>query len=211
MKVLKKSYQRPNAMKNRFLFDKLLIATHNEGKLREFSDIFAPYGTKVLSAGQLGLAEPEETGDSFTANALLKARAAVKAATMPALADDSGLCVTALGGKPGLYSARWGGPQKDFRLAMQRVHEELGDAVDRSAYFVCVLALVWPDGAEEVFEGRCDGTLIWPPRGEKGHGYDPFFVPAGYTQTFAELDAESKNNLSHRGAALKKMMARLSM
>ena len=185
----------------RFIGDKLVIATHNAGKLREFQALLAPYVKEIVLAAQLGLPEPEETGATFAENALLKARAAATAFGCMALADDSGLCVTALGGKPGLYSARWAGPEKDFAKAMQRIQDELGTSVDRSAYFLCVLALAWPDGHAEIIEGRCDGTMVWPPRGEKGLGYDPVFVPEGYDRTFAEMNAEEKHTLSHRGKA----------
>jgi XTP/dITP diphosphohydrolase len=185
---------------------RLMIATHNSGKLREFAALLAPYAGEISAAGALGLPEPEETGQSFTDNAILKARAAATGAACVALADDSGLCVTALGGAPGIYSARWAGPGKDFTAAMRRVHEEMGSAADRSAFFVCVLALAAPDGALELFEGRVDGQIVWPPRGTGGHGYDPIFMPAGYTQTFAEMDEVEKNGISHRGAAVQKMM-----
>lgn len=190
----------------RFDGGKLVLATHNKGKLAEFRDLLAPYGVEVVSAGDLSLPEPEENGADFRENALIKARAAATAAKLPALADDSGLCVLALGGKPGLYSSRWGGPEKDFFKAMRRVHEELGEASDRSAYFICVLALVWPDGHEEIVEGRCEGKIIWPLRGAGGHGYDPCFQPKGESRTFAEMGAEEKHALSHRGHALRGLL-----
>lgn len=188
---------------------RLLIATHNSGKLGEFRDLLAPHGITVVSAGEMNLPEPEETGTTFVENALLKARAAAQAAGCLTLADDSGLCVTALGGQPGLYSARWGGPQKDWGMAMRRIQNELGDASDRSATFVCVLALVHPDGREEIIEGRCEGAIVWPPRGTQGHGYDPCFQPEGETQTFAEMDAARKHELSHRGKAMRALVERL--
>ncbi len=190
----------------RFDGGKLVLATHNKGKLAEFRDLLAPYGVEVVSAGELNLPEPEENGVDFRENALIKAHAAAKAAALPALADDSGLCVTALGGKPGLYSSRWGGPEKDFLKAMRRVHEELGEASDRSAYFICVLALVWPDGHEEIVEGRREGEIVWPLRGAGGHGYDPCFQPKGESRTFAEMDGEEKHALSHRGRALRALL-----
>jgi len=168
--------------------------------------MLAPYAGRVTSAGELGLPEPEETGATFTENALLKARAAAKLSNNVALADDSGVCVNALGGDPGLYSARWAGPGKDFSVAMQRVHDELGDTVDRSASFICVLALVWPNGREEIIEGRVNGDIIWPPRGDKGHGYDPVFVPQGETRTFAEMEEAEKNAISHRGLAVRQLI-----
>jgi len=185
---------------------KIVIATHNNGKLREFQELLLPYGVEIASAAQLGLVEPEETGSTFAENALIKAWAAAKAANCVALADDSGLCVNALEGKPGIYSARWAGEGKDFSLAMKRVHEELGGVQDRSAYFTCVLALAWPDGHSEIIEGRCEGEIVWPPRGDKGMGYDPVFVPAGEVRTFAEMGSEEKNARSHRGKALREFI-----
>ena len=189
--------------------DRLVLATHNQGKLREFARLLDGYVPPLVSAGELGLSEPEETGQTFTENALLKARAAATASGSVALADDSGVCVAALNGDPGIYSARWAGPNKDFAYAMRRVHDAMGDAGDRSAYFICVLALVWPNGHEETIEGRLDGQIIWPPRGTNGHGYDPLFVPDGATQTFGEMDDTQKNALSHRGRAVQKLIARL--
>lgn len=185
-----------------FTDKKIILATHNKDKLAEFRELLVPFGIEIVSSGELGLSEPEETGKDFRENALIKARAAVQEAGLPALADDSGVCVNALDGQPGLYSARWAGEEKDFRKAMRRIHDELGAAADRSAYFICVLALVWPDGHEEIVEGRCDGAIIWPPRGDKGMGYDPCFVPEGETRTFAEMDAEEKHAQSHRGRAM---------
>lgn len=186
--------------------ERLVIATHNKGKLIEFRDLLSPYVDVITSAGELGLPEPEETGSTFTENALLKAQAAAKLSDSLSLADDSGLCVTALAGKPGLHSARWAGPEKDFAAAMKRVHDEIGDAADRSAYFIAVLALVWPDGRKEIYEGRIDGTYVWPPRGDKGHGYDPAFMPNGYAMTFAEMDPVEKNAISHRALAVQKLI-----
>jgi XTP/dITP diphosphohydrolase len=188
-----------------FISDRLVIATHNQGKVEELSELLAPFGIDTVSAGVLGLPEPEETGDSFEANAVLKARAAVEASGLPALADDSGLVVPALGGAPGIYSARWAGPAKDFRLAMARVQRELQDR-DRRAFFVAVLALAWPDGGIEWFRGEVAGHLVWPPRGERGFGYDPMFVPeGGGAQTFGEMDPAEKHQISHRARAFAKL------
>ena len=186
---------------------RLVLATHNQGKLREFKSLLGTNFAEIVTAGDLSLAEPDETGTTFIENSLLKARAAAKAAAPPTLADDSGLCVNGLNGDPGLYSARWAGPTKDFHYAMKRVHEALGTNPDRSAYFIAVLALILPDGSEHIFEGRVEGTLVWPPRGTKGHGYDPMFVPSGETRTFAEMDEDDKNVISHRGRALQKLLA----
>ena len=195
-------------MSRRFTDHRLVIATHNPGKLTEFQQLLQPYVADIISAGALGLPEPAETGTTFIANALLKAHAAAQAANCVALADDSGLCVTALGGDPGLYSARWSGPHKDFQLAMQRAHTELGAKPDRSAYFICVLALAWPDGHAEIVEGRCDGSIVWPPRGSHGHGYDPIFMPQGESRVFAEMQPEEKHRLSHRGMAFRLLVQR---
>jgi len=181
--------------------DELLIATHNNGKAREISELLAPYVKTFVTAGDLDLPEPEETGKTFAENAILKAQAAAQASGRVSLADDSGLAVNALNGDPGIYSARWGGPEKDFNLAMQKVHEALGGTEDRSAYFVCVLALGWPDGHSEVFEGRVNGTIIWPMRGDKGFGYDPVFQADGYDVTFAEMAPSDKHAISHRANA----------
>lgn len=190
--------------------ERLVLATHNKGKLREFQKILGASFGSIVTAGDLGLREPEETGATFVDNALIKARAAAKTSGSMVLADDSGLCVTALGGDPGIYSARWAGPDKNFRHAMQTVHDKLGGATDRSAYFIAVLALVLPDGREKNFEGRVDGIIIWPPRGDKGHGYDPVFVPSGETRTFAEMTDDEKNVISHRGRAIQKFLGWLA-
>jgi len=190
----------------RFAAPRLVIASHNPGKLREIADLMSPFAVEVVSAAALGLAEPEETGTTFAANAELKARAAASASGMPALADDSGLAVDALDGAPGIYSARWAGPEKDFDAAMARVERELG-ARERGASFVCALALCWPDGHCEIFEGRVDGALVWPPRGALGFGYDPMFVPAGRTETFGEMDQAEKHRISHRADAFAKLVA----
>jgi XTP/dITP diphosphohydrolase len=193
-------------MARRFAGGKLVIASHNPGKLTEITALLSPYRVETLGAGALGLPEPEETGDTFEANAALKAHAAVKVANLPALADDSGLVVPALNGAPGIYSARWAGPTKDFSLAMARVSRELGDG-DRRAFFVSVLALVWPDGEEALFRGEIHGSLTWPPRGDNGFGYDPMFIPEGHTQTFGELPAETKYAIDHRSRAFTKLVA----
>jgi XTP/dITP diphosphohydrolase len=193
----------------------LVVATHNAGKLREIKELLAPYGVETLGAGALGLDEPEETGSTFRDNAVLKAEAAARASGMIALADDSGLCVEALGGAPGIYSARWAGESKDFSAAMARVEDELegrGAPLPWRAAFVSVLALAWPDGAVETFEGRVDGALVFPPRGTAGFGYDPIFRPDGHQRTFGELSSEEKHGipadgslaLSHRARAFQK-------
>jgi len=188
---------------------RLVVATHNSGKLKEISELIAPLGLEAISAGALGLPEPDETESTFVGNALLKARAAAKASGLVALADDSGLAVAALGGAPGIYSARWAGPEKDFGAAMARVHDELGGR-DPAARFVCVLALADADGNEAAFEGEALGALTWPPRGEKGFGYDPMFIPAGHTRTFAEMDRDEKLPLTHRARAFEKFLAALN-
>jgi XTP/dITP diphosphohydrolase len=185
---------------------KLVIASHNPGKVREIDDLLRPFGIETVGAAALGLAEPEETGTTFAANAELKARAAANAAKLPALADDSGLAVAALGGDPGIYSARWAGPKKDFSLAMRKVEDALKGKSGRCATFVAALALAWPDGACDVFEGTVEGTLVWPPRGEKGFGYDPVFVPLGHTITFGEMDPAKKHTMSHRARAFAKLI-----
>jgi XTP/dITP diphosphohydrolase len=190
----------------RFRDRDLVLATHNQGKAREIADLLSPYVEEFYTAGALNLPEPEETGATFTENAVLKALAAALASGKPALADDSGLCVYALDGAPGIYSARWAGPDKDFNLAMHRLHAELGDTADRRAAFVCVLALAWPDGHAESFEGRIEGEIVWPGRGEKGFGYDPVFVPEGHAVTFAEMDPAQKHEISHRARAFAKLV-----
>lgn len=189
----------------------LVAATHNAGKVRELKDLFEPAGLVVRSAIELELDEPEETEMTFTGNALLKARAAAIATGEPAMSDDSGLSVTALGGQPGIYSARWAGEPRDFGRAMEKVEKALNDieAKDRSARFVCALAVVWPDGEEIVFEGEVHGTLVWPPRGELGFGYDPMFIATGETLTFGEMDPAKKHGMSHRADAFQKLRAAL--
>jgi XTP/dITP diphosphohydrolase len=184
-----------------------VIATHNKGKLAEIDDLLRPFHIDVVGAGALGLPEPEETGDSFEANARLKAHAAADASGLPALADDSGLVVPALSGEPGIYSARWAGPRRDFVLAMRTVEDRLRGKDDRRAHFVAALALAWADGHAEVFRGEAHGVLIWPPRGGKGFGYDPMFLPDGYDRSFGELDPAEKHRISHRADAFRKLVA----
>lgn len=185
----------------------LVIASHNPGKVREIDELLAPFGVAVASAADFGLPEPVEDGATFEANALIKARAAAAGAGRPALADDSGLCVAALGGEPGIYSARWAGPEKDFALAMRKVEAALGGAADRRAAFVCVLALAWPGGEAAVFEGRVEGSLVFPPRGARGFGYDPIFLPEGGRLTFGEMEPAAKHAVSHRARAFAKLVA----
>jgi XTP/dITP diphosphohydrolase len=195
----------------------LVIATHNAGKLKEIAALLAPHGVNCISAGSLGLPEPAETGTTFVENALIKARAAAESAGLPALADDSGLCVAALGGAPGVYTADWaerqwfeGPPGRDWYMAMGKVEGllcEKGLDVDRSCWFACVLAVAWPDGASAVYEGRAEGRCTWPPRGTLGFGYDPVFVPRGRGETFAEIDSEEKHRISHRADAFAKLVA----
>ena len=184
----------------------LIIATHNPGKLREIAALLTPFGMQVLSAGDLGLPEPMEDGLTFAANAKIKARAAVEGSDKPALADDSGLVVPALGGKPGIYSARWAGQGKDFNVAMKRIQNELGNK-SRRAYFVAALALAWPDGHMEVFEGEVHGTLVWPPRGRLGFGYDSMFQPDGFNITYGEFEPTAKHAISHRANAFDQLVA----
>ncbi|AWK86093.1 RdgB/HAM1 family non-canonical purine NTP pyrophosphatase [Azospirillum thermophilum] len=191
----------------RFTGDTLVIASHNKGKVREIADLLGPYVRTFTTAGELGLPEPEETGTTFIANAELKARAAAAAGHV-AMADDSGLVVPALGGDPGIYSARWAGPEKDFAMAMRKVEEGLAGKTDRSACFVCALTLAWPDGHVESVEGRCSGTLVWPPRGDKGFGYDPMFVPDGFDITFGEMEPARKHEMSHRADAFRQLVDR---
>lgn len=190
----------------------IVIATHNPGKLREIADLLRPLGITVSSPADYQLPEPEETETTFAGNALLKARAAARATQRPSLADDSGLCVAALAGAPGVHSARWAGPDKDFGQAMKKIHASLdaANATDHSAHFICALALVLPDGTERVFEGRVDGHLVWPPRGEKGFGYDPIFIPAGHAETFAEMEPDAKHAISHRAKAFQLLKKRLA-
>jgi XTP/dITP diphosphohydrolase len=199
----------------RKLTGKLVIASHNEGKVREIAELLAPHGLGAVSAAELDLPEPDEIGVSFIENADLKARQAADLSGLPALADDSGLCVEALGDRPGLFSARWAEGEdgsRDFMRAMRRVEDELaalGPEVSRDAHFVCALAVVWPDGHSEWFEGRVEGCLVWPPRGERGFGYDPMFRPIGREETFGEMDQAEKHHISHRAAAFAKLVEAL--
>jgi XTP/dITP diphosphohydrolase len=201
------SMRTPKGAAHRRLAGRLVIATHNPGKLKEMRELLMPYGIEAVSAGELGLAEPAESGTSFKENARIKARAAATAAGLPAFADDSGLTVDALDGDPGIYSARWAGPEKDFRHAMQTVEDKLRERgaqerSQRNAHFVSALCLAWPDGHVEEFEGTVDGTLVWPPRGERGFGYDPMFLPSGHTRTFGEMTNVEKHGLPPRGKGL---------
>lgn len=195
-------------MARKFAGERLIVASHNPGKVAEINDLLSRFSVEAVSAASLDLIEPEETGKTFVENAVLKAEAAAMAAGLPALADDSGLVVAALDGQPGIYSARWAGPSKEFRLAMERVEAELqaSGSEDRSAYFVCVLALAWPDGHIETFEGRVYGTLVWPARGDKGFGYDPIFVPDGFDITFGEMEPQRKHDMSHRAVAFAQLV-----
>ena len=191
---------------------KLVIASHNQGKVREIRALLAPFGIEPVSADDLGLPQPEETGTTFAENALIKARASASGSGIVALADDSGLCVDALDGDPGVYTANWAETPtgRDWYLAMEKVETKLavlGAEVDRSAHFVCMLALAWPDGEAVLFEGRVAGHLTWPPRGEMGFGYDPVFVPEGHDLTFAEIPTEAKHAISHRADAFAKLVA----
>jgi len=192
---------------HRRITGRLVIATHNSGKLAEMRELLAPYGIDATSAGEMGLKEPDETGLSFRDNARIKAEAAARATCLPAFADDSGLAVDALGGAPGIHSARWAGPDKDFRGAMQTIEDELCERgatapQQRKAHFVSALCVAWPDSHVEEFEARVDGTLVWPPRGDKGFGYDPMFLPDGHSRTFGEMDSVEKHGLPPRGKGL---------
>lgn len=195
-------------MTRRFTDERLVVASHNTGKVREIAELIAPYKVDAISAAALNLPEPEETETTFRGNALLKARAAARAARMPALADDSGLCVDALNGDPGVYSARWAGPAKDFALAMRLVHEKMAAkrGAPNTACFVCALALAWPDDHADVFEGEVRGRIVWPPKGTRGFGYDPIFIADGYDITFGEMEPSAKHAISHRARAFAKLL-----
>jgi XTP/dITP diphosphohydrolase len=199
-------------MTRKFTGEKLLIATHNQGKLDEMRTLLAPFGVIVTGAAEMGLPEPEETETTFVGNARIKAHAAVKATGLPALSDDSGIEIDALGGAPGVYTADWAETPngRDFVMAMTRTHEEL-QKVDapqpRTARFCCTLVLAWPDGHDEIFPGVMPGRVVWPMRGDQGHGYDPIFVPDGYDVTFGEMDRWEKNKISHRADAVQKLVA----
>jgi XTP/dITP diphosphohydrolase len=186
---------------------RLVLASHNKGKLAELTDLLRPYQIEIVSAGALGLPEPEETAPDFAGNARIKALAASVATNLPAFSDDSGFCAAALGGEPGVLSARWGGPEKDFAKAMEMVNERIGDAADRRVWFVAALCLAWPDGHTETYVGRVDGGMVWPPRGDKGFGYDPMFLPEGGTLTFGEMEPRAKHKVSHRARAFAQVMA----
>jgi XTP/dITP diphosphohydrolase len=200
-------------MHRKLLPGPLVIASHNQGKVREITALLGPLGMEPVSAGQLGLPEPEETEDSFVGNATIKALASARGSGMPALADDSGLEVAALGGRPGVYTANWAEREdgsRDWAWAMEKVERELqalGSDVPREATFVCTLALGWPDGHVDCFTGRVAGTLVWPPRGTRGFGYDPVFLPAGHTETFGEMDPHAKHAMSHRAEAFKQLVS----
>ncbi len=198
-------------MSRRLVPGRLVAATHNKGKVIELIDLFEPLGFTVTSAADLNLPEPDETEFTFSGNALIKARAAAQATGAPALSDDSGIAVAALGGMPGVNTADWAGEPRDFYRAMNKVEQELRaiKTSDRRAKFVCCLAVVWPDGHEETFQGECHGTLTWPPRGKMGFGFDPVFVPLGRAETFAELKPREKHDMSHRADAFKKLKAAL--
>lgn len=187
--------------------ERLVLASHNPGKLREIEALLAPFGVEVVSAGALGLPEPEEDAPDFAGNARIKALASARASGLPALSDDSGFCVAALGGEPGVLSARWAGPSKDFAAAMAEVNRRVAANPDRRAWFVAALCLAWPDGHTETFLGRVEGEAVWPPRGQHGFGYDPMFIPAGGQQTFGEMDPDAKHAISHRARAFAQLTA----
>jgi XTP/dITP diphosphohydrolase len=196
----------------KFAGDTLLVATHNTGKLEEIADLLSDHGIRVIGAADKGLPEPEETGTTFVENARIKAHAAASATGLPALADDSGIAIDALAGAPGVYTANWAETPsgRDFTMAMTRAHEELeaqSAPHPRKAAFCCTFVLAWPDGHDEVFEGRVSGQIVWPMRGDQGHGYDPIFQPDGYSETFGEMDRWEKNRISHRADAFRKLVA----
>lgn len=198
-------------MKRTLKGEKVLVATHNKGKLEEFREILSPFGVSVVSAGELGLSEPDETEETFEGNARIKAKAACKASGLVTIADDSGLCVNALNGEPGVYTANWAGPNRDWMMAMRTVEEKLQAAGattqdKRGAQFMCTLCVLWPDGEERFYVGHVPGHLSWPPRGAFGHGYDPVFVPQGEAISFGEMSHEKKNSLSHRARAVALMV-----
>tara|TARA_Y100000588_G_scaffold376481_1_gene454324 strand:- start:190 stop:807 length:618 start_codon:yes stop_codon:yes gene_type:complete len=197
--------------------DKLVVASHNKGKIKEMMELLTPLGIQTISAYDAGINEPLETEETFEGNALLKALNAANTAQLPAISDDSGLLVKSLNGKPGVFSARWAGPHRDFSLAMQKINNRLmnadrkkGQSVSRAAQFVCALALAWPGGRTKCFVGKIDGRICWPPRGQNGFGYDPIFVPAGSTKTFGQIDPYWKHSISHRAKAFKMLTQSLS-
>jgi XTP/dITP diphosphohydrolase len=185
---------------------KLVLASHNQGKLLELTELLGPFKIEVVSAGVLGLPEPDETAPDFAGNARIKALAAATTTGLPAFSDDSGFCSAALNGSPGVFSARWAGPEKDFSRAMALVHERAGDSPDRRAWFVAALCLAWPDQRTETYVGRVNGTMVWPPRGEHGFGYDPMFLPEGGSETFGEMAPAAKHAVSHRARAFAQVM-----
>lgn len=186
--------------------NKLVLASHNQGKLAELAELLNPYRIEIVSAGSLGLPEPEESAPDFVGNAQIKALAAATATGLPAFSDDSGFCAAALGGAPGVFSARWAGPEKDFAAAMARVHERAGDTADKRVWFVAALCLGWPDGHTQTYVGRVNGTMVWPPRGSNGFGYDPMFLPEGGSETFGEMAPDAKHKVSHRARAFAQVM-----
>ncbi len=193
-------------MARHFADKKLVIASHNQGKVREIGELLSPFGVETISAGDLGLPEPVEDGLTFIANAEIKALAAATASGLPALSDDSGLEVHGLNGDPGIYSARWCGPEKDFSVGMRMIDQKLGNNPNRAANFTCALTLAWPDGHMESFEGKVFGSVTWPMRGDKGFGYDPIFVPDGFDVTFAEMEPAQKHAMSHRADAFRQLI-----
>jgi len=193
-------------MARQFIGKKLIIASHNKGKVREIGELLAPFGVETISVAELGLPEPVEDGETFIANAEIKALASATKSGLPALSDDSGLEINALDGEPGIYSARWAGPTKDFAVAMTEINRQMVGKKDRRANFTCALTLAWPDGHMESFEGKVFGSITWPMRGEKGFGYDPFFIPNGHQQTFAEMEPAAKHAMSHRADAFKQLI-----
>jgi len=196
----------PKQLPRLFTEPRLVIASHNKGKIAEIADLLTPYPVDIISIRDLNLPEPEETGRTFIANAVIKAEAAVAGCGLPSLADDSGLSVEALCGEPGIFSARWAGPDRDFSLAMTTVNGKLGKNPNRRAHFVSALVIAWPDGHSESFEGRIYGNMIWPPRGSGGFGYDPMFMPDDYDKTFGEIPYDEKQRISHRAAAFQKLV-----
>jgi len=194
-------------MARKFAGGKLVVASHNAGKVREIRELLERFKADVISAGELNLPEPDETELTFIGNAELKARAAAAGANLPALSDDSGLAIDALNGAPGIYSARWAGPNKDFNFAMKRIEDEMRGKTDTRAHFICALSLAWPDGHCESFEGKISGHLHFPPRGTKGFGYDPIFIPDGMSETFAEIEPAAKHAISHRADAFRQLVA----
>ena len=193
-------------MPRKFLEKEIIIASHNPGKVREIRKLLEPFCVKVISAGELGLPEPVEDGTTFTENSVIKAMSSAKGSGIPAVADDSGLSIHSLNGDPGVYSARWAGPKKDFNLAMEKIQIRLKNFEKKNAHFTCALSIAWPDGHTESFNGEVHGEITWPPRGKNGFGYDPIFIASGMNKTFAELEPKSKHMISHRSVAFKKLI-----